>query len=176
MALIKCSECGKDVSSRAKACPHCGFPLEPTLPTPSLSRDMQPVAFVGNDAGATKGETKKILFVMFLIICGIFGVFIAEDDKAPSASIGSNMPVPSLPTKAEWRAKVASHYGQVAQMNMIVNWRVVDFKSIMGEPGNTQTDGDQAFWYYECSDGTIQLSMYAPNLAAGIMQGKINDY
>lgn len=24
MALIKCSECGKDISSEAKACPHCG--------------------------------------------------------------------------------------------------------------------------------------------------------
>tara|TARA_R110001583_G_scaffold58417_3_gene174235 strand:+ start:4439 stop:4600 length:162 start_codon:yes stop_codon:yes gene_type:complete len=24
MALIKCDECGKDKSSAAKACPHCG--------------------------------------------------------------------------------------------------------------------------------------------------------
>ena len=27
MALIKCPECGKDVSTQAKACPHCGYPL-----------------------------------------------------------------------------------------------------------------------------------------------------
>ena len=27
MALIKCPECGKEVSTAAKACPHCGFPL-----------------------------------------------------------------------------------------------------------------------------------------------------
>lgn len=27
MALIKCPECGKDVSDRAPACVHCGFPL-----------------------------------------------------------------------------------------------------------------------------------------------------
>lgn len=27
MALIKCPECGKDVSNRAKECIHCGFPI-----------------------------------------------------------------------------------------------------------------------------------------------------
>ena len=25
MALIKCKECGEQISSTAKACPHCGF-------------------------------------------------------------------------------------------------------------------------------------------------------
>lgn len=28
MALIKCPECGKEVSTAAKMCPHCGFPME----------------------------------------------------------------------------------------------------------------------------------------------------
>ena len=28
MALIRCPECGKQISSRAKACPHCGFPMD----------------------------------------------------------------------------------------------------------------------------------------------------
>ena len=27
MALIKCVECGKEVSSSAKVCPHCGIKL-----------------------------------------------------------------------------------------------------------------------------------------------------
>ncbi len=27
MALIKCSESGKEISSEAKVCPHCGKPL-----------------------------------------------------------------------------------------------------------------------------------------------------
>jgi len=30
MALIKCSECGKDVSDKAIACPHCGCPQSKT--------------------------------------------------------------------------------------------------------------------------------------------------
>ena len=28
MALIKCPECSKDVSTSASACPHCGYPLK----------------------------------------------------------------------------------------------------------------------------------------------------
>ena len=28
MALIKCNECGKEISSRAKTCPQCGLPLK----------------------------------------------------------------------------------------------------------------------------------------------------
>lgn len=27
MALIKCPECGKEVSDKANSCPHCGYPL-----------------------------------------------------------------------------------------------------------------------------------------------------
>lgn len=29
MALIKCSECGKEISDKASVCPNCGMPLRP---------------------------------------------------------------------------------------------------------------------------------------------------
>ena len=28
MAMMKCKECGKDVSSKADKCPHCGIPIQ----------------------------------------------------------------------------------------------------------------------------------------------------
>jgi len=31
MALIKCKECNKDISSEANSCPHCGYVLKPTV-------------------------------------------------------------------------------------------------------------------------------------------------
>ncbi len=34
MALIKCPECERDVSSKATACPHCGYPIERTAQGP----------------------------------------------------------------------------------------------------------------------------------------------
>jgi hypothetical protein len=33
MALIKCPECGKEVSSSAATCPQCGHPITPTFAT-----------------------------------------------------------------------------------------------------------------------------------------------
>ena len=33
MALIKCPECGKEISDKAKACIHCGFPLDEKVDT-----------------------------------------------------------------------------------------------------------------------------------------------
>ena len=27
MSLIKCPECGKEISTEAASCPHCGYPL-----------------------------------------------------------------------------------------------------------------------------------------------------
>lgn len=34
MALIKCPECERDLSSKATACPHCGYPIERTAQGP----------------------------------------------------------------------------------------------------------------------------------------------
>lgn len=31
MSLIMCSECGKEVSDKAKSCPHCGNPISSEL-------------------------------------------------------------------------------------------------------------------------------------------------
>ena len=33
MALIKCPECGQDVSTYAEICPHCGYPLQKSKPS-----------------------------------------------------------------------------------------------------------------------------------------------
>ena len=83
---------------------------------------------------------------------------------------------PTKPTKSQWREKLNAHYGQLAQLNVIAYAKTAEFKKFMGSPDRTETIGDEADWYYECSDGTVQLSLNAPNLAFGIMQGKINDF
>ena len=31
MALIKCNECGKEISDKAKVCPNCGNPISTKL-------------------------------------------------------------------------------------------------------------------------------------------------
>ena len=44
MALIKCPECGREVSDRANACIHCGFPLNEVIATkPQTSNALKKV-------------------------------------------------------------------------------------------------------------------------------------
>jgi hypothetical protein len=124
------------------------------------------VTAVQKPAANLQGCLALVLVVFLLLI--IVGYFTGGDSGSKSQ--------PKVLSKVEWRARVVKHYGQVAQLNIVYNWRPSEFKALMGEPESTQTIGDQAFWYYQCSDGMIQLDLYAPNLAAGVMQGKINDY
>lgn len=42
MALIKCSECGRDVSDKASACPHCGNPLTPKIFCEDCGNEVSP--------------------------------------------------------------------------------------------------------------------------------------
>ena len=37
MALIPCSECGRDVSDKAAACPGCGNPIQNAVPKPAIT-------------------------------------------------------------------------------------------------------------------------------------------
>lgn len=40
--MIKCSECGKNFSDNAAACPHCGCPISaqtPTTPNPPMNHE-----------------------------------------------------------------------------------------------------------------------------------------
>ena len=45
MALIKCPECGKEISDQAPACIHCGYPLPPKQPEPDLLPPDEPNRF-----------------------------------------------------------------------------------------------------------------------------------
>lgn len=64
MALIKCAECGKDVSSEAKTCPHCGAKV--VLPKKPMSK------------------TKKIIFGALggVILISIVATNQQEQEKA----------------------------------------------------------------------------------------------
>lgn len=62
MALIKCSECGKEISDKAKACPNCGCPVK--------------VEQKNNEIPNNKQKEKNAGFITFLnIIRYIIGIF-----------------------------------------------------------------------------------------------------
>lgn len=67
MALINCEECGKEVSSKALACPHCGFKLGVESPKQVDDTNSKTEGQLLWDTVATAG---KIAMVACLIIGG----------------------------------------------------------------------------------------------------------
>lgn len=73
MALIKCSECGADVSEKASMCPKCGCPLDITKQVISDTKKHK--------------KKKKIFFVVAIIVVMItvisVGVFHIKNNNTP---------------------------------------------------------------------------------------------
>lgn len=67
MALIKCVECGKEISDRAKVCPHCGCPIE------FSTNNFNSVVGVLDETNNTKSLTqkKKKLCIGLFVVFGI---------------------------------------------------------------------------------------------------------
>lgn len=48
MALIKCSECGKEFSDKASACPNCACPIEKNVITKKIIINHKKMGFIGS--------------------------------------------------------------------------------------------------------------------------------
>lgn len=64
MALINCKECNKEISSKARSCPHCGAPIEIQL-----------------DANTEIPDKKAGLIILgvILLVIGLFLLFDGTD-------------------------------------------------------------------------------------------------
>lgn len=74
MALIKCSECGAEISDKATTCPHCGNPIcssDVVLPT-EITDDSQ----VNPKNKKEKSSLKRALSLWLLLIVEFIGVIV----------------------------------------------------------------------------------------------------
>lgn len=82
MALLKCPECGKDVSSAATTCPHCGYPLKSdSLPTTSANSSIIQSSTIPADTGKSSSSDSKwkkrfILIVLFALLIATVVIII----------------------------------------------------------------------------------------------------
>ena len=89
MALIKCPECGKDVSDKATACIHCGYPLTD----------------IGNRKGKLiiKAQTQPIdctVKQLTFDICTITGkkLCVVEPGRVVNIEINDDLEIMAIPT------------------------------------------------------------------------------
>ncbi len=71
MALIKCPECGKEISDKAKTCPNCGCPMDGAKIAPNITQS----ATTSQPKTKKKGKGCLIFFIIFIIVPSIIGVF-----------------------------------------------------------------------------------------------------
>ena len=82
MALIQCPECGKQVSDKARKCPHCGYPLEDIDFAKEEIAEETSIETVGDHISKEVVEEKivkeKKPIPKKVIICIISGVVVAS--------------------------------------------------------------------------------------------------
>ena len=86
MALIKCLECGKDISDKASACPHCG--------NPTTTKGVQPIETVTriNTVEYTRKKWKGyILTGVIMLFVGAL-MFLINLMRAITASTSGTQP------------------------------------------------------------------------------------
>lgn len=74
MALIKCQECGKEISQKATNCPHCGNPVQ----APGMGHGIQKaIAFLMIAVGVVAGIGGAPVPVTAVLIFGGLAWFVA---------------------------------------------------------------------------------------------------
>jgi hypothetical protein len=83
----------------------------------------------------------------------------------------------SVITRQAWKARLSQINESFRATGTKLAMNMADFVKFMGKPDRTETVDNSTYWYYDCSDGTIQIELNSIALnAAGIMQGNVNDY
>ena len=74
MALIKCLDCGREVSSNAPACPGCGSPIASAVHAPHLPGERIPYSDqeVAVMLSKKKATNHLLHFFVFFLTCGLW--------------------------------------------------------------------------------------------------------
>lgn len=84
MALVKCSDCGRDVSDAAPACPGCGRPVEPA-PTSASAQRPEPAKTAPKSGGGGCGVLLVAFAWMFAAGAGLIVVLVILGSLVPKS-------------------------------------------------------------------------------------------
>src|SRR5688572_26533758 len=99
MALIKCPDCGGQVSTAAPACPHCGRPV-----TESAAPSASPQVHGRGEGLFLKSMNLGCLFFVLIVAVGFLVIVFADNSTENSVSVGANIgsaTAPATPTLSD---------------------------------------------------------------------------
>lgn len=101
MALIKCPECGKNISDKACQCIHCGYPLEP-------AKQLYDIVYQGFLSDKTKYDNQVMLIQYMRQLFNLQTIREAKDiiDNPPYVLLRS-----TTKDRANWVAEVLRQFG-----------------------------------------------------------------
>jgi hypothetical protein len=121
MSLIRCPECGREVSSSASACPECGYPVMTGTPSVPHSAAKQPRDYTW---------VKTSLSIAARIFLGVFIAAVGGEEEDSVAAIigGSIIAASAFPTW--YRAKIAQlkSRGSGSELITSVEDRLIEFE------------------------------------------------
>jgi hypothetical protein len=90
MALIACPDCGKQVSTMASGCPHCGYPLKEPVPPPpaaaAIPSRREPAAKRGTSPWTIIGWLVLAFMALVVYSCTKTAMNLAEVNSTSSYS------------------------------------------------------------------------------------------
>lgn len=85
MALIKCPECGREISDTADHCVHCGYPMKKAVNENQEAQNLTVESQAVGKSPQSKGKLIAILMVAALVIGVIGGVAFTRSGSAKKA-------------------------------------------------------------------------------------------
>lgn len=148
MSLIKCKECGREISSQATSCPNCGCPVTPPLQNTPLQSNPSAIVY----PQTSKKKTSNSITVIFavLIFVSILVFIISNIMKNPEAYKKQ-----SIIEKEMKLTKEQDIYRTITQ---------TEIKKLLNHPDTAQFRGISA-WNFKVEDGIVivQSSVTAQN-------------
>lgn len=143
MALIKCGECGKEISSKAVACPNCGAPLQ----------EVQPVTIRNPRRSSGCSIVMLILIVVFGSVYLVGRNSYNDYLDQPADQVALNL----LPEIATFLS-TNSDFGAATGTQPIPDWR-------FGKRQRVQFDTGRDLLFY-VKDGAV-MTVYEDTAASG---------
>lgn len=166
MALIKCPECGKEISDKALNCPNCGCPvgteaekpdtyIEPDWETIENKEDMPEIESPPNKPNNSKFWIKILAaFGAILILVGIVGAFSSgnKEKEQPKASDSSKEALTDTADNEQIESKSkAPDYESGTNQETFQNI-TFDVPSLWSK---TVSDDGKFIYFYPDSSGTV---------------------